>query len=85
MLGVLNDDDAKIKFALRTLEQWEDRWLMVFDNCDDPASFIDVEQFIPQGMSFTKIALRAADFLRGQRRHPDYQSPSRLNGAWHYH
>ncbi|OAP56890.1 hypothetical protein AYL99_09002 [Fonsecaea erecta] len=45
----LGDDDAKIAFTVRTLEQWEERWLMVFDNCDDPATFSDIEQFIPQG------------------------------------
>ncbi|KIX10462.1 uncharacterized protein Z518_01545 [Rhinocladiella mackenziei CBS 650.93] len=48
MAEVSNDDDAKVKFVLRMLEQWEDRWLVVFDNYDDPASFSDVEQFIPQ-------------------------------------
>ncbi|KAK5357506.1 hypothetical protein LTS13_011165, partial [Exophiala xenobiotica] len=31
------------------LERWDDRWLMVFDKCDDPATFSNVEQFVPQG------------------------------------
>ncbi|KAK5463787.1 hypothetical protein LTR55_011818 [Exophiala xenobiotica] len=49
VVNALDDDDAKVRFALRTLERWDDRWLMVFDNCDDPATFSDVEQFVPQG------------------------------------
>jgi hypothetical protein len=32
----LDKDDAKVKFALRTLEQWDDRWLIVFNNYNDP-------------------------------------------------
>lgn len=50
----LGDDNAKMKFALRTLEQWDDRWLLVFDNYDDPTNFANVEQFIPQGIEFAK-------------------------------
>ena len=46
----LTDDEAKIAFILRILEQWEDRWLIVLDNCDDPATFSDIKQFVPQGM-----------------------------------
>ena len=38
-MEALSDDDAKVAFTLRALEQWEERWLMVFDNCDDPATF----------------------------------------------
>jgi hypothetical protein len=46
----LDDDDAKVKFALRTLEQWDDRWLMVFDNYDDSTTFSEAEQYIPRGI-----------------------------------
>lgn len=45
----LSDYDANIALTLCTLEHWEERWLMVLDNCDDPATFPDIEQFIPQG------------------------------------
>ena len=46
---VLNDDD-KVKFTLRTLKQWDKRWLMVFDNYDDPITFSNVEQYTPGGI-----------------------------------
>ncbi|KAK5936528.1 hypothetical protein PMZ80_011238 [Knufia obscura] len=46
--AALPDDDARVAFALRTLERWEHRWLMVFDNCDDAATFSEVERFMPQ-------------------------------------
>lgn len=49
---MLTDDTAKVAFVRRTLEQWQERWLMVFDNCDNPDIFSHVEQLIPQGMSF---------------------------------
>lgn len=58
----LSDDDAKVALTLRTLEQWEDRWLMVFDNCDDPATFSDVERFIPPGTSSANTACIDANF-----------------------
>ncbi|KAK5214606.1 hypothetical protein LTR47_012124, partial [Exophiala xenobiotica] len=48
VVNALDDDDAKVRFALRMLERWDDRWLMVFDKCDDPATFSNVEQFVPQ-------------------------------------
>lgn len=54
--AALTDDDAKVAFVLRTLEQWRERWLMVLDNCDDPGFFPEVEKFIPQGNSLTQIA-----------------------------
>jgi hypothetical protein len=60
----LDDDDAKVKFALRTLEQWDDRWLMVFDNCDDLATFSDVEQFVPQDISSAKTTYMDTNFGR---------------------
>lgn len=50
--AALPDDDAKVAFALRILERWEHRWLVVFDNCDDAATFSEVQQFIPQGNVF---------------------------------
>lgn len=48
----LPHDHARVMFALRTLEQWDRSWLMVFDNCDDAATFSEVERFIPQGDNF---------------------------------
>jgi len=44
--AALPDYDAKVAFALRTLERWEHRWLMLLDNCDDAATYSKVERFI---------------------------------------
>jgi hypothetical protein len=84
-MEALSDDDAKVAFTLRTLEQWEDRWLMVFDNCDDPATFSDVEQFIPQGISSASTTCLDTNFVRRQRRHSLHQSPSRTGGIGSYY
>ena len=81
----LSDDDAKVNFALRTLEQWDDRWLMVFDNCDDPATFSAVGRFLPQSISSANTTWMDADFFRRQRRHPLHQSPSRPGGIGSYY
>jgi hypothetical protein len=81
----LSDDDAKVALILRTLEEWEDRWLMVFDNCDDPATILDIEQFIPQGMLSAKITCMDTNFNRRQRRCSLHQSPSRSGGIGSYH
>ncbi len=40
----------KVKLALRTLESWKERWLTVFDNCNDLESFTNVREFTPPGM-----------------------------------
>ena len=63
-METLSDDDAKAAFTLHVLEHWGNRWLMVFDNCDDPATFSDIEQFVPQGISSMKITYMDANFSR---------------------
>ena len=77
----LDDDNAKVKFALHTLEQWHDRWLLVFDNYDDPITFSDIKQYTPRGISLTEVMSQDANFLSRQRRHPHHQSPSRSGGT----
>jgi Cdc6-like AAA superfamily ATPase len=48
-VGLLSDAE-KVKFVLQTLAHWEERWVMVFDNCDDPKAFPRISEFIPTGM-----------------------------------
>jgi len=79
-METLSDDDAKVAFTLQTLEQWKDRWLMVFDNYDDPATFSDVERFVPQGTLSTNTACINPNFVRRQRRYSLHQSSSRSWG-----
>jgi hypothetical protein len=42
---------AKIQSVKNTLEQWSERWLLVFDNYDNPEHFATIQQFIPSGNS----------------------------------
>jgi hypothetical protein len=51
-------DDADIDSALRTLGDLDDRWLMVFDNLDDPALFIDIRRFFPRGAPLARFRLQ---------------------------
>lgn len=53
--AALADEDAKVAFVLRTLARWEQRWLLVFDNCDDAATFPEIERFIPKGKAFCSV------------------------------
>jgi hypothetical protein len=46
----LSDDEDRVRFVLRNLEQWSERWMLVFDNYDDPESFPDILRFIPSGI-----------------------------------
>jgi hypothetical protein len=34
------------------LEQWDERWLLAFDNYDDPVGFRNVERFFPSSELF---------------------------------
>lgn len=43
----LENAEAKIRFVVNVLEHWDERWMLVFDNYDNPHGFSDVEQFIP--------------------------------------
>ena len=41
------DDEGAIKLVKSLLEQWDERWLLVFDNYDNPEKFPGVKRFIP--------------------------------------
>ena len=41
------DSAAQIKMVKGHLERWNEAWLLVFDNYDEPEKFPEVEQFIP--------------------------------------
>jgi hypothetical protein len=60
----LEDTAAKIKFVKHSLENWDERWILVFDNYDQPDDFPGVEQFIPLGTSYYDFhVLSCADFV----------------------
>ena len=44
----LEDVELKVKFVLDTIQNWEEPWLMVFDNYDRPDVFTDIKQFLPE-------------------------------------
>ena len=51
-LGLASSEDlldagAKIRAVRKTLESWDERWLMVIDNYDWPDRFPDVKRLIP--------------------------------------
>jgi Cdc6-like AAA superfamily ATPase len=48
---IADDVDSKISYVYRNLSDTTQPWMLVFDNYDDPESFRNVRQFIPQGSS----------------------------------
>ena len=53
----LDSAEAKINFFKDTLEQWHERWMLVFDNYDRPDDFTDLDQFIPPGTLFGRLSV----------------------------
>ena len=45
--GSFVTDDEKVQFVLNILQNPDGRFLVVFDNYDDPTDFIDVKRFVP--------------------------------------
>lgn len=59
------DDKGNIQFVLDAIEAWQFRWLLVFDNFDDPSSFgdVSVKQYYPRGgygVATVRSSLRVA-------------------------
>lgn len=46
----LKSREQKVKYVLATLEQWSERWMLVFDNYDWPEKFKNIKDFFPTGM-----------------------------------
>ena len=43
------DIKARTRFVLRSFTSWPEKWLMVFDNYDNPIDFPNIKDFIPPG------------------------------------
>ena len=44
----LPDINARVAFVLRKITSWTIKWLMVFDNYDNPETFPNIQDFIPR-------------------------------------
>ena len=45
---ILPDIKARVDFVLQMISSWSIRWLLVFDNYDNPNAFPNIADFIPQ-------------------------------------
>jgi len=52
-LPTIGDAEATIRLVVDTLERWSERWLLVFDNYDDPENFRNLRRFMPIGKCTT--------------------------------
>jgi hypothetical protein len=43
----LPHDVSRRAYVRQTLENWEEPWLLVFDNYDRPEAFVDIGEFFP--------------------------------------
>ncbi|KAI9762573.1 MAG: hypothetical protein M4579_000376 [Chaenotheca gracillima] len=46
----LPDAAPRVDFVLQRLASWSSKWLMVFDNYDDPLQFPNIEDFFPRSV-----------------------------------
>jgi tetratricopeptide (TPR) repeat protein len=51
----LKDVDTIVRFVLNTIQEWEERWLIVYDNYDHPDVFKDIKRFLPDSKSVYAI------------------------------
>lgn len=42
------DGDKVVEAVRDTLERWNEPWLLIFDNYDDPNSFPNIQRFMPK-------------------------------------
>ena len=54
-IRLLEDTEGKVTFVLDTIQDWNERWLVVYDNYDRPDIFHDIRKFIPQSESIYVI------------------------------
>lgn len=47
--GQVLQDNERLQFDIDKFQEWSEPWLMVIDNYDDPDSFNNFQDFIPQG------------------------------------
>jgi hypothetical protein len=50
-IRLLEDTESKVKFVLDTIQDWEDQWLIVYDNYARPDMFLDIKGFLPKSES----------------------------------
>lgn len=71
----LPDINTRVAFVVRKLTSWTVRWLIVFDNYDNPGVFPNIRDFIPHS-ELGAILVTS--------RHPDSKALV-LNKSHHYH
>lgn len=48
---VLDDVPSRIDFVKETLENWNEPWILIFDNYDWPPGFQNIKDFMPSSKS----------------------------------
>ena len=46
---VFSDVKARVAFVLRKIASWPSKWLLIFDNYDDPRNFPHIKSYFPDG------------------------------------
>jgi hypothetical protein len=53
----LDEAEADIRLVKSRLEGWSERWLLLFDNYDEPDKFPTVKRFLPSGTRLSCIII----------------------------
>jgi hypothetical protein len=67
------DVEGNVRYVLATISIWQEPWLLVFDNFDDPYSFGNksVKEYFPQSNSGSVLVTSRDRAARGLGHHID--------------
>jgi hypothetical protein len=81
----LDDVSSKIEFVKETLENWNEPWMLVFDNYDWPTGFQNIKDFMPLSKLPTLPRRYHSNNCRWKRIDPYYEPRSSYREAGQTH
>jgi hypothetical protein len=72
----LGDVPSKVEFVKETLENWNEPWMVIFDNYDSPTGFENIKDFMPSSESLTPPRRYSSNNYRRERVDPYYEPRS---------
>jgi len=82
---VLDNVPSRIDFVKEILENWNEPWMLIFDNYDWPPSFRNIKDFMPLSKSPTLQRRYSSNSCRGQRFDSYYEPRSKCREARQSH
>jgi hypothetical protein len=71
-----DDVPSKVEFVKETLENWNEPWMMIFDNYDSPTGFENIKDFMPSSEPLISPRRYSSNSCRRERIDPYYEPRS---------